>query len=153
MLEKMRSIFRRKPDIPSYEVPKLAELMNAHGFSYLGHLPAKNGTYGSEVHRFSRNEVIFAFGFAYSIYGENFAAVGFMDRWRWHPERMARLSYFIGYVDQQNSLADAGVPLEEALATCLAPHIESIIKAAEVARSHGRIIPMRSDLGNLGAAP
>lgn len=144
MLQMLSKFFRRKPAAPMFPVPALTELLTDHGFTYEG-FTSPDHFRGNEAHRFSRDEVSLVFGFAYSIYGEDRIALEVPEPTDPGRRSSAYLSYFVEYARERNALREAGLTHDEALARCLAPHVEYVLRLAAIAVSHGRVIPIPAD--------
>jgi hypothetical protein len=78
------------------------------------------------------------------MYGEDFIGVSVTSADD-AGDRSAYLSYFVDYASQRNALRESGLTHDQALAECLAPHVEHVVRLASVARTHGRLSPLAED--------
>ena len=134
-----------------FSVPALIEMFAAHGFVYEG-FTSSDHFRGNEQHRFTRRSVSFLFGFAYSIYGEDFIGIEVPEPSGTGARTSVHLSYFVDYALERNALRESGLTHDESLAQSLAPHIEYVTQLAGISTSHGRVIPLKADRTELANA-
>ena len=144
MLRFLPRLLKHRTRTATFPVPALSEVLAAHDFAYEG-FSSSDHFRGNEEHRFSRGEMSFIFGFAYSMYGEDFIGVEVPSPDGSGARSSAYLSYFVDYALERNALRASGLTHDQSLAKCLAPHVEYIARVVAVARSHGRVIPLGSD--------